>query len=88
MRIKPGFELRNMCGENIIVSKGVENVNFSKIISLNESAAYLWQKVQDRDFDAPYLAYLLGLEYNVDPATALTDATDLLTAWQDAGLCE
>lgn len=88
MRIKPGFELRNMCGENIIVSKGVQNVNFSKIISLNESAAFLWNAVQERDFDAPYLAYLLGEEYDVDPATALTDATDLLTAWHDAGLCE
>ena len=77
-----------MCGENIIVSKGVQNVNFSKIISLNKSAAYLWEAVKDRDFDAPYMAYLLGQEYDVDADTALTDATELLSAWLDAGLCE
>ena len=42
MKIKPGFELRMMCGENVIIAYGEENINFSKIIALNESATVIW----------------------------------------------
>ena len=62
MKIKEGFELRTICGEAIIVAHGIENIDFSKIISLNESAAYLWRKVEGQDFDAPMLARLLTEE--------------------------
>ena len=51
MRIKKGFELRDVCGEHIIVAYGIENIDFNKVISLNESATYLWKNVVDKDFD-------------------------------------
>ena len=35
MKQKTGFVLRNICGENIIVAEGKENMNFSNIISMN-----------------------------------------------------
>lgn len=41
MRIKEGFELREICGEHVILSHGMDNIDFSKIISLNETAAFL-----------------------------------------------
>ena len=40
MKTKKGFNLRTICGENIIVAEGVENIDFSRIISMNESAAF------------------------------------------------
>lgn len=51
MRIKNGFELRNVCGENIVISYGEQNIDFCKVISLNETAAYLWKGIGDSDFD-------------------------------------
>lgn len=87
MKIKKGFELRTICGEAIIVGHGIENIDFSKIISLNESAAFLWKKVEGRDFDAEELARLLTEEYDVDEATALRDAQKMVHDWQEAGLC-
>ena len=86
MKIKQGFELRTICGEAIIVAHGIENIDFSKIISLNESAAYLWRAVEGKDFDAPMLAHLLTEEYDVDEATALRDAEKVMTDWREAGL--
>lgn len=86
MKIKKGFELRVICGEAIVVAHGKENIDFSKIISLNESAAYLWRQVEGKDFDAPLLAQLLTEEYEVDEATALRDAEKTMTDWQEAGL--
>lgn len=41
MKKKSGFVLRQVCGENIIVAEGKENIDFSSIIAMNESSAYL-----------------------------------------------
>ena len=59
MKIKNGFELREMCGEYIIIGTGVENIDFSKVISLNESAAWLWREVDGKEFTPANLAALL-----------------------------
>ncbi len=86
MKIKNGFELRIVCGEAIIVAHGKENIDFSRIISLNESAAYLWNKVIGTDFDAERLADLLCEEYDVDRATALADSEKTIQDWLESGL--
>jgi len=88
MKIKEGFELREMCGEHIIVAKGIQNIDFNKIISLNESAAYLWGALTGKEFTPETMAELLRTEYDVDEATALNDAKELAKAWKEAGLCE
>ena len=59
MKTKKGFKLRTVCGENIIVAEGIENVDFSRIISMNETSAYLWKNIQGIDFDENTLAGLL-----------------------------
>lgn len=88
MRIKPGFELRNVCGEHIIVATGLENIDYSQLISLNESAAYLWDAVKDADFTADSLAQLLLKEYDVDDETARRDAAAIARQWVDNGLAQ
>ena len=49
MKTKKGFNLRQVCGENVIVAEGVENIDFSSIISMNESSAYLWNNIQGKE---------------------------------------
>jgi hypothetical protein len=86
MRIKKGFELRDVCGEHIIVAYGIENIDFNKVISLNESATYLWKNIVDKDFDVETMASLLQQEYEVDAETAKRDAQALLDEWTKVGL--
>lgn len=86
MKIKNGFELRDVCGENVIVSYGEENIDFSKVISLNESAAYLWRAVEGKEFNAQMMTDALRQEYEVDEATALNDVTHMLKEWKEIGL--
>lgn len=88
MRIKKGFELREVCGEHIIVAYGRENIDFNKVISLNESASFLWKNIVDKDFDAETMAGLLQQEYEVDAETAKRDAQALLDEWTKVGLTE
>ena len=49
MRTKKGFKLREVCGEKILLAEGVENIDFSDIISMNASSAYLWEQVDGKD---------------------------------------
>lgn len=88
MKIKKGFNLRTICGEQIIVAEGIENIDFSKIISLNESSAYLWNAVAGKDFTAEDLAQLLTDRYEVDDATALADAKEISRKWVEVGIVE
>lgn len=86
MKINKGFELREMCGEHIIIGTGVENIDFSKVISLNESAAWLWHEVEGKDFTSETLAALLVEQYDVDEAIALADAGKLVEQWVSVGI--
>lgn len=88
MKIKKGFELRTVCKENIIVAFGEENIDFSKVISLNESAALMWLAVLGKDFSAEDMADALMQEYEVDRETALKDAQAMLQQWLEVGLIE
>ena len=88
MRICEGMVLRPLAGCFIVTGDGRSPVDFSKVISLNETAAYLWGEVKDKDFTAEDLAALLVARYEVDEATALSDAQKLVETWRDAGLLE
>lgn len=88
MRIKKGFRLHSICGEHIIIAEGRENIDFSKIISLNESAAYLWQAVKDKSFTIDELTRLLTEEYEVDEKTAQNDITTMIRQWIEVGIIE
>lgn len=86
MRIKDGFKLRSICDTNVIVAQGLENINFSKIINLNDSAAWLWKQVEGRDFTAEDIALLLTEHYEVTMETAREDAKALVDSWLNAGI--
>ena len=86
MKFKPGFELRDICGEKVVIATGIENIDFNQMIALNESAAYLWQQVADKEFNTDTLTQLLCQEYEVDEATAQTDAENLISEWTKQGL--
>lgn len=88
MKAKNGFNLRTVCGENILVAEGEENIDFSNIISMNESSAYLWNSIQGKDFEVKDLVDLLIEMYEVDEETATCDARLLVDQWKQAEIIE
>ena len=94
MKTKKGFNIRKVCGQNMIVAEGKENMDFSNIISMNESSALLWNEVQGKDFSVEDLAQILMDNYQIDDNTplphdqALQDALTVSTQWRDAGIIE
>lgn len=89
MQIVQGFKLRPLGKDFILVGESMAQVNFNKMITMNETAAFLWQQVSDGStFDAQRLAQLLCSEYDVDKTQALADAEQTLQTWLNAGVIE
>lgn len=89
MKIKSGFELRDVCGEKVLTPQGLGNIDFNALIALNETSAYLYEKLVGRDnFTADDMADLLLAEYEVTCEQALADCHDLAEKWIEIGLAE
>ena len=86
MKLKNGFRLRSICGENVVVAEGLENIDFNKMLSLNESAALLWEEFYGKDFELKDLADKLVSHYEIDYDTAEKDCAALVEAWRNAGV--
>ena len=86
MKLKNGFRLRSICGENVVVAEGLENIDFNKMLSLNESAALLWEEFYGKDFKLKDLADKLVSHYGIDYDTAEKDCATLVEAWRNAGV--
>lgn len=86
MRIKDGFELREICGEHVILSHGMDNIDFSKIISLNETAAFLWKEaVGKKEISEEELTATLLEAYEVDEETARKELRRCLPNGEKSG---
>ncbi len=88
MKIIKGFKLRKVAGEMIVSGESIAQINFNKLIALNESAAYLWGEVAESDFTVERLAELLVAKYEIDFQRALADATAVARSWAEVGLVE
>ncbi|MBP5713569.1 MAG: PqqD family protein [Prevotella sp.] len=87
MKIKDGFVLREVCGENVIVGEGLQAINFGKLLALNESAAWLWKQAQKMGFFTEEdLVKRLCEEYDVTPDEARSDVAAILDDWQRVGV--
>ena len=86
MKIIDGFRLRTLGEEYIVVGEGLGQVDFNKMISLNASAAYLWESVEGKEFSVADLTQLLLDRYEVEEAVAAADAAKLARAWLEAGI--
>ncbi len=89
MKQKEGFVLRTVCGEHVIVGEGLGTIDFGKLISLNETAAWLWKKADEMgDFDIDSLTKALCEEYDVELDHARQDVTKMVGQWQELGIVE
>jgi len=93
MKTIEGFRLRKLGNEYILVGESMALINFNKMITLNETAAFLWEQAEQLSkdhgsFDAGALCKALCAEYEVAPEQAMTDVENTLNAWKEAGVIE
>lgn len=89
MKQKEGFVLRTVCGEHVIVGEGLGTIDFGKLISLNETAAWLWKKAGEiGDFSIDKLVGALCEEYEVTPEQAREDVEKIVRQWLELKIVE
>ena len=94
MKEKAGFKLQDVCGTFILIAEGKENMDFSNIISMNESSKLLWESLQGKEFSTEDMAQILMENYEtadnkpLPHDVALKDAEALAQQWKDSGIIE
>jgi len=87
MRIKEGYIIRKIAGSDIVVPVGENISDFNGIISLNESAAFLWKMLVDES-ETEQLTEGLMKEYEISRELAEKDAGHFVERLQEAGILE
>ena len=88
MRIKQGCKVREIAGENVVVMQGQSGTDFTRIITLNDSALLLWQSLEGKDFVTEDVTSVLTDNYEVDATTAARDAATWVERMIECGLIE
>ena len=74
MKMKDGFLLREVAGQTVVLPIGGD-MDLNMMITLNDTGAFLWEKLQEEIDEAGLVAALLA-EYDVDEATAKQAVAD------------
>lgn len=87
MKIKEGFLLKKIADDYVVIPYEDNIVNFKAMIVLNETGAFLWNKLQN-DITFEELCENLSTEFEVDGETAKTDAEEFISILKGKGLIE
>lgn len=68
MKLKPNFLLRTIAGQTVVLPTSAE-LDLNMMITLNETGAFLWERLVEETDEAALVEALLG-EYDVDADTA------------------
>ncbi len=87
MKIKDNFILREIAGSYVVVPVGDLSLDFSGVITLNETGAFLFERLQ-KGAEREELLQALLEEYNVTPEKAAADLDIFLKKVSDADVLE
>ncbi len=86
MKLNDMLRLRRIGSKWMIVKTDAGNVNMTDVISLNETAARLWERFQGQEFTENEMAEWLCGEYEVGFSMARADVQILLSVWKEYGM--
>ncbi len=87
MKVKDGFTLRNVIGENILMPTGDNIGKFDGTVIFNDVSAFVWEKMQTPVSREDLLGAILG-EFEVDKETAEKDLDALIEKFSSLGLID
>lgn len=84
MKIKEGFVLRKIGEEVVVVPVATGQLNFNGMINLNETGAFLWEKLS-RECTREELVRTFAEEYDIGLEKAQEDVADFVKRLDEAG---
>jgi hypothetical protein len=86
MTIKKDYVLKTIGDELIIVPVKDEAVRFNGIITVNKTAAFLFQLLQEEDLSVSELTHLVTEKYDIKKETAQKDVEAFIKKCKKNGL--
>lgn len=87
MKVNSDFILKKIAGDYMVIPVGNNLVDFNAVITLNETGAFLWDKLQsETTLDALCLA--MCSKFNIDKDTAKADIDEFLNKLSSVGILE
>jgi hypothetical protein len=77
MKIKDGYIKREVAGINMVVPVGEALVDFNGMITLNSSASFMWEQLQEEISEDELVKRVLE-EYDIDEKTARADTEEFI----------
>ena len=78
MRLDKCFEMHTLAGQNIVVPHRVKNIDFTNVLTLNETATVVWERMNEGEFEVSDLVKALTDTYDVDEEQARKDVSPIL----------
>lgn len=85
IKIKPGFVLRKIANADIIVPIGSNIANFNGLITLNETAAFLFRLISQGSNISKLMEALIN-EYQIEPEVAKNDLEQFISELKTADM--
>lgn len=87
MKVKEGFIVRQIAGQNVAIAVGETSKKFHGMIKLNDTGLFIWEKLQNDTTEAEIVSALVA-EYDVTEAVAAADVHRIIEALKNAGIVE
>lgn len=87
MKIKKGFLVSRVGGENIVIATGELSHTFKNMITLNDSGKFIWDMLE-KGSSLDEITEALTDEYEVDTSTAQKSAASFIRTLGEAGVLE
>lgn len=88
MRLKSNLKVREIGNSYMIVDLSKDSINLAHVLSLNSTAAEIWNNFNGRDFTSKDIADWLCNQYDVQREDAIADTEKLLQVWKEGDIIE
>ncbi len=89
MKIRKELTVQSVGGENVILLQGRHGIDTTRIVSLNETALWLWNRFAGgAEFTPEKVARALAAEFGLEPEKADADARAWVRMMEENQLTE
>lgn len=85
MRKNDDFIIREIAGKYVLIPFGKNAIDFNGVITINDTAKFLWENCDDGEINIEMLQNALITEYKIDADTAKKAVEVFINQLRDAG---
>lgn len=88
MRIKDGFSVVNLQGQNTVVADSANSSELQNTIVLTDTSLFLWNMLKNGDVSKPRMLDALLDNFDISTVLALSDIDVFIRTMRENGLIE